>query len=130
MKILLGYDGVNDFTKILGLAKKHALAFNAQVDVFTATGHSPELHTPKIKKIEHQLKEIKDHLKESGILCETHLLVRSLSPGEDLLEFARSNNIDEIIIGVKQRSKIGKLIMGSTAQFVILEAPCPVVTIK
>jgi nucleotide-binding universal stress UspA family protein len=58
------------------------------------------------------------------------LLIRGLAPGEDILEFAKESNVDEIIVGVKRRSKVGKLLMGSTAQYVILQAPCPVVTVK
>jgi len=38
--------------------------------------------------------------------------------------------IGEIIIGVRKRSKVGKLLLGSTAQYVVLHAPCPVITIK
>ena len=38
--------------------------------------------------------------------------------------------IDEIIIGVRKRTKVGKLLLGSTAQYVVLHAPCPVITIK
>jgi nucleotide-binding universal stress UspA family protein len=33
-------------------------------------------------------------------------------------------------VGVKRRSKVGKLLMGSTAQYVVLQADCPVVTVK
>ena len=44
--------------------------------------------------------------------------------------FLLENEIDEIVIGIKKRSKVGKLIFGSTAQYVILEAPCPVLTVK
>jgi nucleotide-binding universal stress UspA family protein len=58
------------------------------------------------------------------------LLIRGLSAGEDLVEFANENEVDEIIVGVKRRSKVGKLLMGSTAQYVILQAECPVVTVK
>jgi len=130
MRILVGYDGTTDFVRVLELAKKHAGVFKAHLDIFTATPHSPELHTPKIEKIERELNEIKEQLFNEGISCETHLIVRSLSPGEDICEFARNNNIDEIIIGVKLRSKIGKLLMGSTAQYVILQAPCPVLSVK
>ncbi len=56
--------------------------------------------------------------------------MRGLEAGEDLVRLAREEEIDEIYIGVKKRSKVGKFIFGSTAQYVILEAPCPVVTVK
>lgn len=130
MKILFAYDGAKNLSRALEVARSHALAFKADVIVFTASGHSPELHTAEIAKLEAKLKEIKDRFETDNIPCQIHTAFRSLSPGEDLVDFARQNNIDEIIIGVTHRSKIGKLIMGSTAQFVILEAPCPVVTVK
>jgi nucleotide-binding universal stress UspA family protein len=44
--------------------------------------------------------------------------------------FAEENKVDEIIIGVRSRSKVGKLLFGSTSQVVILQANCPVVTVK
>jgi len=53
-----------------------------------------------------------------------------LEAGEDLVQLAEEKQIDEIIIGVRRRSKVGKLIFGSTAQYVILNAPCPVVSVK
>lgn len=130
MKILVGYDNSKKSAKALDLAQKHALAFNAHVDVFTASGHSPELHSTEINKLKKNLDDIKKEFQKNGISCQTHIVFRSLSQGEDLVEFAKENDIDEIIIGVKHRSKIGKLIMGSTAQYIILEASCPVVTVK
>jgi nucleotide-binding universal stress UspA family protein len=57
-------------------------------------------------------------------------LIRGLAPGEDLVDFARDNQADMIVVGVKRRSKMGKLLMGSTAQYVVLQASCPVVTVK
>jgi len=53
-----------------------------------------------------------------------------MQAGEDLVKFANENDIDEILIGIQKTSKVGKLLFGSTAQFVILEASCPVVTVK
>ena len=41
----------------------------------------------------------------------------------------QKNEVDEIIVGVKRRSKVGKLVFGSNAQYVILEALCPVLTV-
>ena len=62
--------------------------------------------------------------------CETHLLMRGRTPCEDLVWFAEENQVEEIVIGVKRRSKVGKMVFGSTAQYVILNAPCPVVSVK
>jgi nucleotide-binding universal stress UspA family protein len=58
------------------------------------------------------------------------LSVRGLQAGEDIVLLAEENKVDEIIIGVRRRSKVGKLLFGSTAQYVILNAPCPVVSVK
>jgi nucleotide-binding universal stress UspA family protein len=76
------------------------------------------------------LEYAKTLFEEDNITCNTHLLIRGLSAGEDLVEFANENEVDEIIVGVKRRSKVGKLLMGSTAQYVILQSQCPVVTVK
>lgn len=53
-----------------------------------------------------------------------------MEPGEDLVTFAGEHGVEEIIIGVKRRSRVGKLLFGSNAQYVILNADCPVVTVR
>jgi nucleotide-binding universal stress UspA family protein len=65
-----------------------------------------------------------------GLACDTHVVVGRLSAGEDIVQFAEQNSIDLIVIGVRRRSKVGKLLFGSNAQLVILTAPCPVLTVK
>jgi nucleotide-binding universal stress UspA family protein len=130
MKILIGYDGSNLAKEALNLVKRRAKAFQATVDIVTSMIKGTESQREDIEQAERSLEYAKSLLAEENIACDTHLLIRGLSPGEDLVEFAKENNIDEIIVGVRRRSKVGKLIMGSTAQYVILKAPCPVVTVK
>jgi nucleotide-binding universal stress UspA family protein len=89
-----------------------------------------EREAERIRDIERELEEVKSLIEKEHISCETHLLVHGLSPGEDLVQFANESAIDFIFMGIRRRSKVGKLIFGSTAQYVILNAPCPVVTIK
>jgi nucleotide-binding universal stress UspA family protein len=130
MKILVGYDGSNSAKDALKLAKDHAMVLGAKVDVVTSMVEAKNSQYDDVRQAELGLAYAKALLEEDSIDCETHLLIRGLSPGEDLVQFAENNQINEIIVGVRRRSKVGKLLMGSTAQHVILNAPCPVVTIK
>ena len=130
MKILVGYDGSNSAKEALKLARQHALAFKASVDVVTSMEQGTEGQQQAIEDAERGLEWAKTLFDEKKIACKTHLLIRGMAPGEDLVEFAKESKTDEIIVGVKRRSKVGKLLMGSTAQFVILQAPCPVVSVK
>ncbi len=130
MKILVGYDGSNSAKEALNLAKIHAKAFGASVSVVTSMEKGTEGQREEIAQSEKGLEWAKSVFEEDGIDCDTHLLIRGLSPGEDIVEYARESQAEEIIVGVKRRSKVGKLLMGSTAQFVILQAPCPVVSVK
>jgi len=130
MKILVGYDGSKASKYALQLAKDHAKVLDASIDVVTSMVKANENQYEDVRQAELGLEYTKAMLEGEGIECETHLLIKGFSPGEDLVEFAEENQIDEIFVGVRRRSKVGKLLMGSTAQHVILNAPCPVVTVK
>jgi nucleotide-binding universal stress UspA family protein len=130
MKILVGYDGTSSAKEALNLAKTHAKTFGATVEVVTSMEKGTEGHREEIEQAERGLQWAKSLFEENDIDCATHLLIRGLTPGEDIVEFAEENGADEIIVGVKRRSKVGKLLMGSTAQYVILKAACPVVSVK
>lgn len=129
MKILIGYKGVNIGQDLLKLGAEHAKAFNATVLVVTSMLEGTEKDQKKILEAENNLDQAQV-FKEQGIACEKHLLIRGMEPGEDIVAFANEKEVDEIIIGVKSRSNIGKLLFGSTAQTVILEADCPVVSVS
>ena len=130
MNILVGYDGSLSAGDALKLAKHRAKASEARVDVVTSMKGAKNNQHDELQKAELKLEYAKAFLEEDNIACETHLLIRGLSPGEDLVQFAEDNQVDEIIVGVRRRSKVGKLLLGSTAQWVVLHAHCPVVTVK
>ena len=130
MKILVGYDGSKIAEDAAAKAHKHALAFGADVYIVTALEQSPSLTKDAIEKAESKLEKLQKPFKKEGITCEINTVVSYKSPGEALVHFAKENSIEEIIIGVRRRSKVGKLVFGSTAQYVILQAPCTVTTVK
>jgi nucleotide-binding universal stress UspA family protein len=130
MKIMVGYDQSNVAKEALELARKHAKAFDAKVYVVRSLAQSREMKLEDIQKAEQELENIRRSFRDEEISCKTEAIVSSISPGEDLVQFANEKEIDEIIIGVRRRSKVGKLIFGSNAQYIILMAQCPVVAVK
>ncbi len=130
MKILVGYDGSNAAAAAVALAAEQAKAFGAEVHIVTSLSKGTDRQQKDIRSGEAGLEGMKSVCEASGVPCETHLLIRGLSSGEDIVQFAVEEGVDQIVVGVKRRSKVGKLLMGSTAQYVILKAPCPVLTIK
>jgi nucleotide-binding universal stress UspA family protein len=130
MKIMVGYDGTPATQDALALACKRAKIYPATVCVVTSLPGGGASATKEIENAEKRLNFVADDLKSKGIDCQTHLLIRGMTAGEDMVQFATDEAVDEIIIGIKRRSKVGKLLFGSNAQFVILNAPCPVTTIR
>lgn len=77
-----------------------------------------------------QLTELEKRLSSARV---DHLLVQSMrgrEPADEVLDVAEQHRADLIVIGLRRRSPVGKLIMGSTAQRILLEAPCPVLAVK
>ena len=130
MKILVGYEASRVADAALKLAHKHASAFGADLFIVTSLEQGPNLKKEDIDRAESKLEKIRKPFAADDIPCEVRATVSYQTAGEDLVSFAKENDIDEIIIGVRRRSKVGKLVFGSTAQYVILEAPCPVATVK
>lgn len=130
MKIMVGYEENNTSEKSLKMAVQHAKAFAAEVLLVTSmvSGNEPDIEA--ITEAEKNLVKAKKYCDDAGVTSETHLLIRGFEPGEDLVMFAQEQDVDEIIIGIKRRSKVGKFIFGSTAQVVILDAHCPVLAVK
>ena len=131
MQILVGYNGSNPAIKALKLAQKHADVWNAKIEIIRAITRSIPLDFQYIQKLEAELEwDVRKILNADKSSYETHLFVATLSAGEQLVGFADRNTVDETIIGARKRSRSGKLIFGSTTQYVVLHAPCPVVTVK
>ena len=130
MKILVGYKGTDVGKDLMDIAVKHAKAFEGEILIVTSLAGGDKTKGQEVAKAEKNLEQAKSYFDDFDVKSETHLLVRGIEAGEDIVKFAKEMNIDEIIIGVRSRSKVGKLIFGSTAQVVILEAHCPVLTVK
>lgn len=130
MKFLVAYDGSKESETALRTAQEHANVFGAEIHIVTSLKQSSTLDKLDIDKAEGELEYTRTPFNIDGIPCDTHVSVNYLTAGEDLVKFAEENGVSQIYIGIKKRSKVGKFVLGSTAQYVILHAPCPVLTVK
>jgi nucleotide-binding universal stress UspA family protein len=51
-------------------------------------------------------------------------------PHEEIINFAKKNKIDIIVMGTHGRKGIDRILFGSTAAQVVRFAPCPVLTVR
>ena len=130
MKILIGYNGSPSSERALTLACEHAKLSGAMLYVATSLVGGAGESAKDVQTAEEQLRAVKKMLGKAGVEYETFQLARGLSPGEDIVKFAEDNGIDHIFLGIEKRSRTSKIILGSTAQYVILKGPCPVTTTK
>ena len=90
----------------------------------------PIKHAKLVKMEERLAQEIKDLFEGVEIPYTVQLHVDDMEAGEKIVTIAKRNGVNLIFLGIRKRSKVGKLLFGSTAQYVILNAPCPVITLN
>lgn len=81
-------------------------------------------------RVDAQSEEISRRLEQAGVDFEVRTLVRGFEPAEDLISLAETTDADLIVIGLRRRSPVGKLLLGSNAQRILMDAPCAVLAVK
>jgi nucleotide-binding universal stress UspA family protein len=76
------------------------------------------------------LDAISARLDQRGVDHEIRQPVAADLPAEEILKAAADVNADLIVIGLRRRPLVGKIFLGSTVQHIIIEAECPVITVK
>ncbi len=130
MKFLVGYNGSDVAKEVLALAAEHAKLFKAKVLVVSSLVGGSGENPADVDKARQDLVFAEKFLKENSVSCETYQLARGRAPGEDLVNFADEHEVDQIYVGVEKKSRTQKIIVGSNAQYIILKASCPVVSVN
>ncbi|SDP83920.1 universal stress protein [Desulforhopalus singaporensis] len=131
MKFMVCYDESDEAQVALREAQKHALRWDAEIEVVNAILRVEPIRHKRLLELEEQLEiEVNQLFGNYNIPYTVTLLVDDTNIGEELVKLAERNEVDLLFLGIKKRSKVGKMLFGSTAQYVILHATCPVVTVK
>ncbi len=76
------------------------------------------------------LAEVRARLEESGLVYEVEQEVRGREAADEVVAAAERLKATLLVIGMRRRTPTGKLITGSSAQRILLDAPCPVLAVK
>lgn len=130
MTIVVGYVPKAEGRAALRRAAEEAKLRRTKLIVINSNRGGRELDAEENQRYEDELAAIRHSLEEAGLEHEVRQLVRGMEPAEDLIAVAEEVGADFIVIGLRRRTPVGKLILGSNAQRILLDAPCPVLAVK
>ncbi|MFE7646615.1 universal stress protein [Streptomyces phaeoluteigriseus] len=79
---------------------------------------------------EPDLARVREDLAALGIEFDIRQVLGAGDAAEEIIELAERADVPLLVIGLRRRSAVGKLIMGSATQQILLEAGCPVLAVN
>ncbi len=80
----------------------------------------------RVETVKSQVESIAEPLREQGYAVRSTVQVSTVGLGTDLARVAENAGADLLVIGLAKRSRVGKALLGSDAQTVMMHATCPV----
>ncbi len=128
MSVVVGYVPTREGETALDHAVREARSRDARL-VVVNTSRGDALVDERYAD-DDQLATLRARLAGTGVDHEVVHAMRGRDASEEILAVAEQRRADLIVIGLRRRSPVGKLLLGSTAQRVLLDAPCPVLAVK
>ncbi|HET8594777.1 MAG TPA: universal stress protein [Intrasporangium sp.] len=130
MAIVVGYVATKEGRAALKRAAEECVLRKTKLVVISSHRGGRDFDATEATRFEAELARVQHLLEEKGLDHEVRQLVRGNDPAEDLISVAEDEKADFIVIGLRRRSPVGKLILGSNAQRILLDASCPVLAVK
>ncbi|MDN5819846.1 MAG: universal stress protein [Brachybacterium sp.] len=73
---------------------------------------------------------LEERLAETGLEFELRAVPKRDDPADDILDAVEHDDVILVVLGIRKRTPIGKILLGSTSQRVAIESPVPVVLVK
>lgn len=130
MAIVVGFLKTPEGEAAVDAAVEEARMRGSDLVVVHSMREAPTTRVDDVLDYREELARLRERLGAAGVRADVHELVRGNDPATDLLAVAEQVAAELIVIGVRRRSPVGKLLLGSTAQRVLLDADCPVLAVK
>lgn len=136
MGIVVGYVANPEGRTALEQAGAAAVRLGVPLVVVHSRRAGREVDADEAKLLEASFDGVRSQLDAAGLTHEVRTVADSEDAGDDLITAAEDVMAAEgsgstlIVIGLRRRTPVGKLILGSSAQRILLDAPCPVLAVK
>lgn len=127
MGIVVGYLATPEGHAALEAAVEEAR--RRSVPVVVVLSVRPDESPERRAEVEAALGAVRAELDGAGVAHDVRML-QGGDAADDLISTAEDVGAQLVVLGLRRRSPVGKLILGSNAQRVLFDAPCPVLTVK
>jgi nucleotide-binding universal stress UspA family protein len=101
-----------------------------QADLVVVNAHRAHHGDTEAGDPQAELDDVRARVEAAGVVVDVRHPETGLEASEDLLAIAEEVGAELIVIGLRRRTPVGKLILGSNAQRILLDAHCPVLAVK
>ena len=98
-----------------------------------SSGESPQLDEESgqpVDKLRIELDSLSRAINQQGVKCESVLMDQGDDHAAPILTLASRMSVELIVVGIRRRSPVGKAVIGSESQKLLLNADCPVLAVK
>ncbi|ALX06169.1 MULTISPECIES: universal stress protein [Aeromicrobium] len=124
--IVAGYVPTPEGEAALAWALAQAQRDSARLTVVA----TPGADTAEAISEEQQIDALQARLAEAGVEGDVVHFRGAGGAADSILDHAKGDDVSLVVIGQRRRSPVGKLVLGSTSQRILLEADAPVVAVK
>jgi len=126
--VLLAYVSTPEGDAALAVALKEATLRSSRAVVVNVTRPEAEIDSPF--SAEQALDAVAERFADAGVEVELRQVPPTSDVAQAILDAADETGAELLVIGLRRRSPVGKFVMGSTSQRILLGAGCPVVAVK
>lgn len=128
MSVVVGYVATPEGSVALDTAVAEARRRSARLVVVISGRGS--LFSSEPTDVGDAAEGVRERLDEAGVAYEIRETSRGRDAADDIIAAAEAEEAELIVIGLRRRSPVGKLLLGSNAQRILLDAGCPVLAVK
>lgn len=130
MSVIVGYLSSERGRKALEVGIAEAKLRKTDLVVVHSLRGAGKSDDDEVIQSDRDLADLENMLKSEGVVFTIHNYVRGNEPAQDIVQAARELGGELIVIGLRPRTSAGKFLLGSNAHDILMDAPCPVLTVK